>query len=114
MRIGRALITAGVAVSAGAGTVMVGATPALAQSCPATRDVYINGGESHYTITCSGSRVYVNGRVKDTKSDGNCVQVKALIASTWYYSNQACPNGEVEYFSWSGTGRSASVYTYIV
>ena len=114
MKIRRMVGLVGTALSAGVGIAVVDAAPALAVSCPATKDVYIGGGESHYTVTCSGSKVYVNGRVKDTSADGACIQVKALINGTWYYSNKACPSGEVEYFSWSGTGTSASVYTYKV
>lgn len=100
-------ILSGVALVGGAGA-------AAADSCPNSRDVYISGGESHYTLSCSGGRIYVNGRVKDTRSDGKCVQVKVQIGSTFYYSNTACPSGEVEYFNFSGPGSVAYVWTYTV
>jgi hypothetical protein len=72
--------------------------------------VYTSGAEAHWTVTCSGGRVYVDGRVKDTAADGYCAQAKALIGSTWYYSARACPSGTTKYYSWSGPGNSASVY----
>ena len=97
------------------GGAVVAAGPASADTCPKTRDVSISGGESHYTISCSGGNVYVSGWLKDTKADGKCVQVKAQIGSSTFYSNQACPSGEVEYFgTWSGGGNTAYVYTYTI
>jgi hypothetical protein len=69
---------------------------------PRSRDVYISGGESHYTISCSGGNVYVNGRVKDTRSDGKCAQVKVQIGDQFHYSSRACPSGTTKYFSFSG------------
>ncbi|MDG4803195.1 hypothetical protein [Micromonospora sp. WMMD980] len=114
MNVRRMLGIAGVSVMAGMGAVVLDGAPALAETCPKTRDVYIPGGESHYTISCSGGSVYVDGRVKDTKSDGKCVQVKALINGSWNYSEKACPSGTTKYFSWSGPGNAAEVYTYTV
>ncbi|HEY0637397.1 MAG TPA: hypothetical protein VGD67_07105 [Pseudonocardiaceae bacterium] len=90
------------------------APSASADTCNNSRDVYIPGGESHYTLTCSGGRIYVNGRVKDTRADGKCAQVKALINGTWYYSDRACPAGTTKYFSWDGPGSTAYVYTQLV
>jgi len=89
------------------------APSASADTCNNSRDVYITGAESHYTLTCSGGYIYVDGRVKDTRADGKCAQVKALINGTWYYSARACPSGTTVYFSWHGLGNTAYVYTYL-
>lgn len=67
-----------------------------------------------FAVTCSGGNVYVDGRVKDTDADGYCVQVKAQINGVWHYSAKACPSGTTKYFSWSGPGNTAYVYTYLV
>lgn len=90
------------------------APAASADTCNNERNVYIRGGESHYTLTCSGGNIYVNGRVTDTSADGKCVQVKALINGRWFESARACPKGTTKYFSWSGRGNTAHVYTQLV
>jgi hypothetical protein len=87
-------------------------SPASADVCPRTRDVYIPGGESHYTLTCSGGNVYVHGSVKDEAIDGKCVRVKALIAGHWFVSEAACGFEVIKYFSWHNSGNEAFVYTY--
>lgn len=92
--------------------VALSAQPAAADTCPNSRDVFVPGGESHYTISCSGGRVYVNGRVKDTRADGKCAEVKAQFGSTFYFSGRACPAGTTRYFNWSGPGSIAYVWTY--
>jgi len=90
------------------------ATPASADVCGAVRDVYISGAESHYTITCSNGYTYVNGRVRDTRADGRCAQVKAQIGPTWFYSEAACPKDTVRYFSWHERASGANVWTYLI
>lgn len=105
---------AGAAVIAGGITVLGVVPAASADTCNNARNISITGAESHYTLTCSGGRVYVDGRVKDTRADGKCAQVKALIDGRWYYSDRACPNGTTKYFSWSGPGNTAYVYTQVV
>jgi hypothetical protein len=109
-------IAAGIAAAAAIGGLATTAvsTPASADVCGATRDVYISGAESHYTITCSDGFAYVNGRVKDTRADGHCAQVKAQIGPTFFFSSNACPSGTVVYFSWRERASSASVWTYLV
>ncbi|MFF5173637.1 hypothetical protein ACFY3U_13455 [Micromonospora sp. NPDC000089] len=118
MKLRRVLAITGVSVLTSMGAVVIDGAPALAETCPASRDVYLgawpHSGESHYTITCQGGNVYVDGRVKDTKSDGLCVQVKALINGNWNYSEKACPSGTQKTFSWSGPGNNADVYTYTI
>ncbi|MBW9211776.1 hypothetical protein KV100_19170 [Mumia sp. zg.B21] len=109
------LATVGLVASAGA----INASPASAAACgPNPINVYITGGESHYTIRCAndGGVIYVTveGWLKDTKSDGKCIQVKAWMDSLYRYSNKACPKGEVETFSWRARGSSANVYTYAI
>lgn len=89
-------------------------TPASADVCGAVRDVFISGAESHYTITCVNGITYVNGRVRDTRADGKCAQVKAQIGATFHYSARACPKDDVDYFNWSGRANGASVWTYLV
>ena len=97
------------------GLAILGLAPsASAATCPDTKNVYITGGESHYTLTCSGGYIYVDGRVKDTRVDGMCVQVKALIDGYWFVSEAACGYGTTKWFSWHNTGSTAYVYTYTV
>jgi hypothetical protein len=115
-RLKAVLATAGLLAGAGLGVVGT-ASPAAADQCRNTRNVYIPGGESHYTITCDkDGHVVVDGWLKDTRNDGKCVRVKAQIYSVWYYSNKACPKGEVEYFHWRSTKptKYANVWTYTV
>lgn len=97
----------------GALTIFGASSEASADTCTNARDVYIGGAESHYTLNCSNGNIYVDGRVKDTRSDGRCARVKALINGVWHYSDRACPNGTTRYFSWSGAGNTAYVYTYV-
>jgi hypothetical protein len=87
-------------------------SPASADTCNNDRHVTVPGGESWYTLTCSGGNIYVNGRVRDTRADGQCARVKALIAGHWFYSARACPSGTTVYFSWHNSGSEAFVYTF--
>lgn len=87
-------------------------SPASADTCGNRRDVYIPGGESHYTLICSAGYIYVNGYVKDEAIDGKCVRVKAFIAGHWFYSEPACGFEVSKEFSWHNNGSEALVYTY--
>ncbi len=89
-------------------------SPASADVCGAVRDVYIPGAESHYTISCWNGYTYVDGRVRDTRSDGRCAQVKAQIGGQFFYSGRACPNGTTVYFNFSAQGSGANVWTYLI
>jgi hypothetical protein len=112
MRIRSLAAGAAVAVIVSAAAVFGTTSAAFADTCPNSRDVYINGGESHYTLTCYSGKIYVDGRVTDTKADGYCMRVKALINGYWHYSERACPKGTTRYFSWNDWGNEAFVYTY--
>lgn len=108
-RLKAGLATAGLVAAAG----VVGASPSAADTCWNTRDVSIGGGQSHYTISCDTyGYVTVAGWLKDTKADGKCIQVKAIANDRTYYSNKACPKGEVEYFEWTKYVPSSQVYVY--
>lgn len=95
-----------------AGGMLAVATPASAASCGTVWDVYISGGESHYTVDCFGTTYRVSGYVKDTRADGKCAQVKAVFGSGTQYSPRACPKGTSRNFDLSGT-RGVNVYTFL-
>lgn len=88
--------------------------------CGDTEDVTLwnNGrkaGEAHWTVGCpNSSDVTITGWSKDTLSDGLCVQVYALIGSTWHYGPRSCPNGDVDNFELRGSGRPIEVYARLV
>lgn len=93
------------------------ASPASADQCQNTRNVYIPGGESHYTISCDNyGHVIVDGWLKDTKADGKCVQVKAQLYGEYFYSPRACPKGDVKTFHFRSNVPTtyADVWTYTI
>jgi hypothetical protein len=121
---------------AAAGTVLafgtlLGGTPASAApaetsdigimaTCGKTYDVYVGPtsnrrGESHYSISCSGGKSTAAGWLKDTRADGKCIQVKVVWPDNGAtkFSKKACPEGEDETFSFTGTGK-IEVYTMTV
>lgn len=83
----------------------------LLGTCPEAQDVKINGAEASWTVACSSGNVYVDGWVEDTKADGRCAEVYALVNGQWFYSQRACPKGNVRTFSFDGgAGNSAQVW----
>lgn len=120
----RRMITGLVAVAAFAacsGTAVASAAPAAPSGevsvlgrCPETKDVYINGAEAHWTVWCSGSRVYVDGYVKDTKADGKCAEVYGSVGSVAVNSANACPKGNKKTFAWNASGNSVSLYLRLI
>jgi len=84
---------------------------ASAASCGDVKDVYIRGGESHYSVDCFGHNSRVSGTVKDTRADKQCVQVRVVFADGAKYSPRACPSGTVKHFDLSGSGNRPHVYT---
>jgi hypothetical protein len=104
----RLCLIAAMMITASAGLIVT-AQPAAAETCPATRDVYVRGAESHYTVSCSGGHVFVNGRVSDTLPFFGCAEVKVQIQNQ-FYRTSTC--GGTKYFSFSGPGRTAFVWTY--
>jgi hypothetical protein len=121
---------------AAAGTVLafgtlLGGTPASAApaetsdieimaTCGKTYDVYVGPtsnrrGESHYSISCSGGKSTASGWLKDTRADGKCIQVKIVWPDNGAdeFSKKACPDGEVQYFGFTGKGK-IEVYTMTV
>jgi hypothetical protein len=103
-----AIIAASLVLLTGAGLVAT-AGPAAAETCPATRDVYTTGAESHYTVSCSGGHVFVNGRVIDTLPFFGCAEVKVQIQNRFFYQ-RSCSGSQ--YFNFSGPGRTAYIWTY--
>ncbi|MFC4337883.1 hypothetical protein [Salininema proteolyticum] len=75
-------------------------------SCGDTEDVYINGGEAHWTINCSGGETTISGWHKDTKADGRCVQVYGSVSGNSFITPRACPSGEREIWSRTVSGTS--------
>ncbi|MEU4677936.1 hypothetical protein [Micromonospora sp. NPDC023737] len=75
----------------------------------------ILAGEAHWTVGCPNSTdVEITGWSEDHRSDGLCVQVYALIGSTWHYGPRSCPNGNVDEFELSGSGRPIEVYARLI
>jgi hypothetical protein len=108
---GAALISAGYVVTA---------PPASAAPCPGAHDVFISGGESHYSLTClSNGRVRVSGNYTDTRADGRCVQVRIDFGNRSVTTARACPSGQTREFSETGTringtSNAAEVRTFTV
>ncbi|GAA4910007.1 hypothetical protein LX16_2784 [Stackebrandtia albiflava] len=81
--------------------------------CGQEMDVEIDGGLAYWRASCRGTTMTVSGWVRDTDADGMCARVKALIGTRWHYSARACPEGDQESFSFSGTDNDAQVYLYV-
>lgn len=87
--------------------------PATAARCSnVPHDAHTSGGEAHWTVACSGGKVYVDGWVKDTDADGQCARVRAIVGSSGSHEVKACPKNHVTSFHWSGRGNSADVYLF--
>ncbi|MYS86875.1 hypothetical protein [Embleya scabrispora] len=120
----RRIATGLVAVAAFAacsGTAVASAAPAAPSgqvsvlgSCPETRNVSVNGGEAHWTVWCSGGRVYVDGYVKDTKADGKCAEVYGSVGSVAVNSANACPKNTKKTFAWNAPGSSVALYLRLI
>ncbi|MEU0936356.1 MULTISPECIES: hypothetical protein [unclassified Embleya] len=82
--------------------------------CPETKDVHVNGAEAHWTVWCSGNRVYVDGYVKDTKADGKCAEVYGSVGSVQVNSANACPSGNKKTFAWNAPGNSVALYLRLI
>ncbi|MEU0156820.1 hypothetical protein [Micromonospora fulviviridis] len=88
--------------------------------CGDTEDVNlynggIKAGEAHWTVGCPNSTaVKITGWSEDHRADGLCVQVYALIGSTWHYGPRSCPNGDVDNFELNGSGRPIEVYARLI
>ncbi len=97
-----------VAVSAFVSLTVVGSPAAYADGYGCyTHDIYVRGGEAHYTECKSPDRdIYVDGWVKDTRADGKCAQVYGYWAPQYYpfESPRACPKGTVKEFHHLGGG----------
>lgn len=88
-------------------------------ACGDTQDVTLRrgifvAGEAHWTVGCSNNNVTITGWAKDRRADGLCVQVYALIGTTWHYGPKACPSGIVKEFELNGSGRPIEVYARLI
>src|SRR4051812_24720841 len=95
----------------GTGLFIGGSTSARAATCESPRDVYVPGGEAHWTKCHNFGSMQVIGWVKDTRADGKCAQVYANFNNgQTHFSDRACPKGTVREFNWSEPASDASVY----
>jgi hypothetical protein len=108
----------GVAASAVAlaGFAVVGGATAASASTQGTCGQIFNpstgDGHAHWTLSCSGGRIYMDGYVVDDDADGLCAQVKGQFNDATYYSAKACPKGTRRDFHWSGPGSLADGYLF--
>ncbi|MFJ2898978.1 hypothetical protein ACIO87_29300 [Streptomyces sp. NPDC087218] len=122
-----ALATVGTVLALGGGLATTGPASAaqsggsdftVMATCGEPNNVYIPGGESHYTVDCGPTTTRVSGTLKDTRADGMCVQLKIWWPAhqSYTYTDKACGNGTKVSFDHNGrTGSPApSVYTYTV
>jgi hypothetical protein len=77
-------------------------------------DVYIVGAEAHWTVTCAGGRVRLNGRVDDTRADGRCAEVKGVFSDHVGYARNCPATSPPTYFDWTGPGNTVYGYLYLV
>lgn len=90
-------------------------TPASAStqgSCGGIFNPSTGGGYAHWTLSCSGGRIYMDGYVQDTRSDGLCAQVKAVMNDGTYFSPKACPSGNRKEFHFNSSGSVADGYLF--
>jgi hypothetical protein len=83
-------------------------------TCGDVFDVYISGAEAHWTVTCSGGRVRMNGRVDDTRADGHCAEVKGVFSDHTSYARNCPATNPPTYFDWTGPGNTVYGYLYLV
>ena|SRR5436305_5582375 len=94
----------------GTGLFVGGSTSVRAATCE-PRDVYVSGGEAHWTKCRNPGSVQVVGWVKDTRADGMCAQVYANFNNgQTRFSDRACPKGTIREFNWSEPASNASVF----
>ena len=96
-----------------------GDEPAPQAGCGAALDVFVTGGEAHWTITCSSAGATIDGFVIDTLADGRCAYVKAFNdvtgARVFSPDARACPSGTRTHFNGLAPGaRSISAYLYVL
>jgi hypothetical protein len=77
-------------------------------------DVYISGAEAHWTLSCFNGRIYMDGRVDDTRGDGHCAEVKGVFSDHTSYARNCPATSPPTYFSWSGPGDTVYGYLYLV
>jgi hypothetical protein len=87
--------------------------------CGAAKDVFVTGGEAHWTITCSQAGATIDGVVIDTLADGKCAFVKAFNdnsgAKVFSPDAKACPKGTRTHFTGLATGaQSISAFLYVL
>lgn len=107
------LVAGALGIAALVPTVSAFADVTIQTVCGETMDSDVGGGAAHWEASCDGNSITVSGWVKDTSADGKCARVKAYIDGRWRYSKKACPTGEVQNFSLTGSDRSANVYLYV-
>ncbi|WP_067020728.1 hypothetical protein [Streptomyces dysideae] len=108
-------VGAGAVVLAGGAVLGLSGT-AAAGTCGENFDPRVSGAKAYWEINCRGGMVTIEGWVEDTKSDGKCAKVKAVVDGETVRSKAACPKGDREEFKWTGRGSSitAELYTYKV
>jgi hypothetical protein len=112
MAVGAAVTAAALCLGALAASPAVAAVPGVAAACD-THDIYIPGGEAHYTECHGSAQSSVNGWVKDTRADGMCAQVYGSWSDgTEFHSARACPEGEVQSFDFTHGG-NINAYVYL-
>jgi hypothetical protein len=107
-----ALLTGGLLAASAASAAPGG----IAAPCPASFHPTTGGGEAAWTVECVGSRVYIDGWVKDTDADGRCAFVKAFASFTdgsGRKEAKACPKGTVTHFDWVANGTDIRAYLYV-
>jgi hypothetical protein len=86
---------------------------AVRGGCGQNFNPVIGGAKAHWNIACVGNKITLAGWVEDTKKDGRCAYVKVNIGKDWWPPKKACPKGDKESFSYSGTGRTANGYLFV-
>ncbi|MEU7060262.1 hypothetical protein [Streptomyces sp. NPDC046197] len=107
-----AALTAGLLVAAPASAEPTGP----AATCPGGFHPSTSGGEAAWTIECVGSRVVIDGWVRDTDADGKCAYVKAFAPFTDGATRKeakACPKGTTTKFTWEANGTEIRAYLYV-
>ncbi|GGL15572.1 hypothetical protein [Streptomyces flaveus] len=107
-----AALTAGLLMAAPASAGSTGTTAA----CPATLSPETDGGAASWSIECVGSKVYIDGWVRDTDADGKCAWIKAFGSFTdgsGRKDAKACPKNTTTRFSWVANGTEIRAYLYV-
>lgn len=96
--------------------VVGGATAASASTTGVCGEIFnpsTSGGKAHWTLSCSNGRIYMDGYVTDTSSDGKCAQVKGVFSDATYFTPRVCPSGNRYDFHWNGPGQLANGYLFV-